>query len=78
MLSQYHVAKVSKVGQNYHFDFHQGTPPQTLRAFLERFDAKHDMILLSVTKIKSEVKNWKDSRDFLKQISQVSNVSPHK
>ncbi|GAB0174125.1 MAG: hypothetical protein HHAS10_00040 [Candidatus Altimarinota bacterium] len=78
ILSQYHVAKVSKVGQNYHFDFHQGTPPQALRAFLERFDAKHDMILLSVTKIKTEVKNWKDSRDFLKQISQISNISPHK
>lgn len=59
ILTQYSVAKVSKVGQNYHFDFFEGTRPELLRAFLERFDSSREMIILSVTKIRVETKHWK-------------------
>lgn len=74
ILSQYNVTKVSKMGQNYHFDFSEGTTPQILRAFLERFDKRHEMIILSVTKIKTETRNWKDARELLGYISQTPNT----
>jgi hypothetical protein len=53
------------MGAYYHFDFPDGTTPTKLRGFLERFDRGHEMIIVSVTKIKVEVKNWKDARGFL-------------
>jgi transcription-repair coupling factor (superfamily II helicase) len=65
ILGSYWVTRVSKMGSYYHFDFSEGTTPAALRAFLERFDSGHEMIIVSVTKIKVEVKNWKDTRGFL-------------
>jgi transcription-repair coupling factor (superfamily II helicase) len=70
ILTQYGVAKVSKVGQNYHFDFHEWTTPHMLRAFLERFDRGREMIIVSVTKIRVDIKNWGDARSFLTSITQ--------
>ncbi|MBP9812410.1 DEAD/DEAH box helicase, partial [Candidatus Gracilibacteria bacterium] len=69
ILTQYEVSKVTKVGQNYHFDFFEGTTPHILRAFLERFDAKHEMVILSVTKIRVETKNWGNINQFLRYIT---------
>jgi hypothetical protein len=68
LLGQYEVIKLSKVGVNYHFDFREGTTPAVLRAFLERFDTKHEMIIISVTKIRIEAKNYTDAREFLEWI----------
>jgi transcription-repair coupling factor (superfamily II helicase) len=68
ILSGYSVAKLSKIGQNYHFDFYEGTTPAILRAFLERFDKKHDMVIQSVTKVRVETKNWKNAEEFLQNI----------
>ena len=68
ILSQYGVEKLSKVGLNYHFDFHEGTTPHTLRAFLERFDKNTEMIIVNVRKIRVETKYWKSATEFLKSI----------
>ena len=65
LLKQYNVIRLSKLGNNYHFDFMEGTTPTILRSFLERFDKKHEMIIGSITKIKVETKLWKDPREFL-------------
>jgi transcription-repair coupling factor (superfamily II helicase) len=65
VLKNYSVSRVSKNGNSYHFDFTEGTTPTILRSFLERFDGGHEMIILSVKKIRVETKNWKDARGFL-------------
>jgi transcription-repair coupling factor len=69
ILSQYEVSKLTKVGQNYHFDFYEGTTPHILRAFLERFDKDREMVIISVTKIRVETKNWGNINQFLRYIT---------
>jgi hypothetical protein len=39
LLTGYSVKKVSKIGNHYHFDFHEGTRPDALRRFLDRYDS---------------------------------------
>ncbi len=53
---------------NYTFDFYEHTPVEKLRAFLDRFDSKHDMVLLSVRKIRVETKHWKNALIFLREL----------
>ncbi len=65
ILKVYGVSRVSKIGTAYHFDFQDTTTPRELREFLERFDPKNDMIIVSVRKIKIEIRHWKDARGFL-------------
>ena len=65
ILTGYSVKKVSKIGNNYHFDFHEGTRPDDLRRFMDRFDKGGDMIIVSITKIRIEIGLWKGVREFL-------------
>jgi hypothetical protein len=69
LLTGYSVKKVSKIGNHYHFDFHEGTRPDALRRFLDRYDSWAEMIIVSVTKIRVETRNWKGTREFLEFIS---------
>lgn len=66
--SEYGLESLKKVGQNYIFDFYDGTKVEKIRAFLDRFDAKNRMTLLSVKKIRTEVRYWKTVQEFLKDI----------
>ena len=66
--SEYGLESLKKVGQNYIFDFYDGTRVEKIRAFLDRFDAKNRMTLLSVKKIRTEVRYWKTVQEFLKDI----------
>lgn len=65
ILRHYGVTRVSKMGTQYHFDFGPDTTPAMLRSFLERFDRGQDMIIVSVRKIKVDMKLWKSPREFL-------------
>jgi transcription-repair coupling factor (superfamily II helicase) len=65
ILTGYSVKKVSKIGNNYHFDFHEGTRPDDLRRFIDRFDKGGDMIIVSITKIRIETGLWRGVREFL-------------
>ena len=56
ILAEYGVIKLSKVGMNYVFDFRDDTEVRIIRNFLERFDAKKDMVLLSAKKIRVETR----------------------
>lgn len=69
ILREYMVTKVSMIGINYVFDFHESVTPLKVRAFLDRFDQKKRMTLLSLTKIRVEKKAWKSSQAFLRAIS---------
>ncbi len=40
ILTGYNVKRISKIGTSYHFDFQEGSRPDDLRRFLERFDPK--------------------------------------
>ncbi len=68
IFSEYRLESLKKVGQNYIFDFYDGTPVERIRAFLERFDSKNHMILLSVKKIRTEVRYWKTPQEFLEEM----------
>lgn len=70
ILEQYCVIRVSRVGQNYHFDFQEGTKPDVLRTFLDRFDTEHQMIIVSLTKIKIETKYFSGAKVFLESMIQ--------
>ncbi len=65
IFAEYGLESLKKVGQNYIFDFYDGTPVERIRAFLNRFDAKNRMTLLSVKKIRTETRYWKSAGDFL-------------
>ena len=58
ILSEYGVIKLSKIGINYVFDLSENTTPDNTKRFLERFDSKNRMILLSVKKIRIKAKYW--------------------
>lgn len=68
ILSEYGVIKLSKIGINYVFDLTENTTPDNTKRFLERFDSKNRMILLSVKKIRIEAKYWKSTESFLEEI----------
>lgn len=65
ILSEYKVIKVSKIWINYVFDFADDTSVSDIKRFLERFDNKKRMILLSIKKIRIESQYWKSPEDFL-------------
>ncbi len=67
-LAEYGVIKVSKVGMNYVFDFRDDTEVRLIRNFLERFDIKKDMVLLSAKKIRVETRYWKSGEEFLESL----------
>lgn len=66
--AEYGIESLKKVGQNYIFDFYDGTKVEKVRAFLDRFDAKNRMILLSVKKIRAEARYWKTVQEFLREM----------
>lgn len=68
ILSDYGVVKLSKVGINYVFDLDERTTSTDAKRFLDRFDTRHSMILLSVRKIRIEAQYWKTVEKFLKDI----------
>ncbi len=65
ILSQYAVSKLSKMGMNYVFDLSPSAQVSDTKRFLDRFDSKNRMILLSAKKIRIEVRHWKSIEDFL-------------
>ena len=67
-LAEYGVTKLSKVGMNYVFDFRDDTEVRVIRNFLERFDTKKDMVLLSAKKIRVETRYWKSGEEFLESL----------
>lgn len=68
IFSEYELESLKKVGQNYIFDFYEGTRVELIRGFLDRFDAKNRMTLLSVRKIRTETRYWKSAAEFLGEI----------
>ncbi|MBX9809182.1 DEAD/DEAH box helicase, partial [Candidatus Gracilibacteria bacterium] len=68
ILSEYNVIKVSKIGINYVFDLSDRSTVDDTKRFLDRFDAKNRMILLSAKKIRIEARFWKNPIDFLSEI----------
>lgn len=68
ILSGYSVKKIAKIGASYHFDFQEGARPDDLRRFLERFDPKGNMIIVSISKIRIETSLWKSPREFLSSL----------
>lgn len=67
-LSEYSIQSIKKIGVNYTFDFYEDTPVERLRNFLDRFDRKNRMILLSVRKIRVETAYWKSTEKFLSEL----------
>ncbi|MBC7498322.1 DEAD/DEAH box helicase [Candidatus Gracilibacteria bacterium] len=68
ILSDYGVVKLSKIGLNYVFDLEERTTVADAKRFLDRFDTRNSMILLSVRKIRVEIQYWKTVEKFLKDI----------
>ena len=68
LYSEYGLESLKKVWQNYIFDFYDGTRVEKIRAFLDRFDRKNRMTLLSVKKIRTETRYWKDAGEFLEEM----------
>ncbi len=68
ILSDYGVVKLSKIGLNYVFDLAERTTVADAKRFLDRFDTRNNMILLSVRKIRVEIQYWKTVEKFLKDI----------
>jgi transcription-repair coupling factor (superfamily II helicase) len=68
ILSDYGVVKLSKIGLNYVFDLDERTTVADAKRFLDRFDSSNNMILLSVRKIRIEIKHWKTIEKFLENI----------
>lgn len=67
-LWEYGIQSIKKIGVNYTFDFYEDTPVERLRNFLDRFDRKNRMILLSVRKIRVETSYWKTAEKFLREL----------
>lgn len=65
---EYSVIKLSRVGMYYVFDLDSSVSPERVRAFLDRFDRKKQMSLLSLTKIRVEKRYWKDTEGFLSEL----------
>lgn len=70
ILGEYGVIKLAKVWVSYIFDFREDIEASRVKAFLERFDSKNSMVLLSLKKIRVETRYWKNSEDFLGDIVQ--------
>lgn len=69
ILSEYGVRKLSKNGMSYIFDFVEDIDPARVKSFLERFDARKSMVLLSLKKIRVETRYWRSIEDFLEEIT---------
>jgi transcription-repair coupling factor (superfamily II helicase) len=69
ILSEYDVIRLSRSGINYVFDFTDTWDATRIRAFLDRFDKKSRMVLLSIKKIRVETRYWKSIEDFLCEIT---------
>jgi transcription-repair coupling factor (superfamily II helicase) len=68
ILRSYQVERVAKMGQNYHFEFSPESTPAVLRDFLTRLDPHHEMIIVSLGKIKIESKLFRGPEDFLEKL----------
>lgn len=68
ILAEYGVTKLSKVGVNYVFDLADPTTVTDTKRFLDRFDSDHNMLLLSVKKIRVETRYWKTVEKFLESL----------
>ena len=53
---------------NYVFDLSSTVKPDMVRAFLDRFDRKKRMTLVSLTKIRVETREWKNTEAFLEEL----------
>lgn len=53
---------------NYVFDFVDETTVNDAKRFLDRFDRKRQYVLLSVKKIRTETRNYKNALDFLETL----------
>ncbi len=53
---------------NYVFDFREDIDPARIKGFLEKFDKKNNMVLLSIKKIRVETRYWKSAEAFLQDI----------
>lgn len=65
----FHIVRVSQRAGYFVFDFESGTSAQMIKNFLESFDPKKQMILVSMKKIKISKKYFSGSIDFLKHFS---------
>ena len=68
LFHEYGLERLKKVGQNYIFDFIEWTKVEKIRAFLDHFDQKNRMTLLSVRKIRTETRYWKWAAAFLEEL----------
>ena len=68
ILSEYKVIKVSKIGLHFVFDLADSSSVDDTKRFLDHFDKKNRMVLLSVKKIRIETRYWKTAEDFLSEI----------
>lgn len=69
VLSEYGVRKLSKNGMSYIFDFVDGIDGARIKSFLERFDARKAMVLLSLKKIRVETRYWRSIEEFLEEMT---------
>jgi transcription-repair coupling factor (superfamily II helicase) len=65
---EFWVIKLSKVWMNYVFDLTHEIKPEKVRSFLDRFDRKKRMTLVSLTKIRVETREWKSTESFLEEL----------
>jgi transcription-repair coupling factor (superfamily II helicase) len=68
ILTEYGVTKLSRIGVNYVFDLVDHTTVADTKRFLDRFDSDHNMLLLSVKKVRVETRYWKTVEKFLESI----------
>ena len=68
ILSEYKVIKVSKIGLHFVFDLADSSSVDDTKRFLDHFDKKNRMVLLSVKKIRIETRYWKTAEDLLSEI----------
>jgi hypothetical protein len=66
ILSSYWVITLRKVWQSYIFEFDKSTSVDKIRWFLGTFDKWQDFILVTVHKIKTEARIYKDDLSFLR------------
>lgn len=68
VFSEFHVAKLSKNGAYFVFDFPKNTRSEHIKHFLDVFDPEKNMILVSLEKIRIAKNHFRDTRDFLKKM----------
>jgi transcription-repair coupling factor (superfamily II helicase) len=68
ILSEHKVLKLSKIGLHYVFDLSENASVTDTKQFLDRFDKKNRMVLLSAKKIRIETRYWKTPVEFLSEL----------